>query len=303
MGGQKITGNLGTDYRDYLIGHLAGGKRGNADLCAYFTLRAASLLREGGEFGFLATNTIAQGDTREVGLDQVTADGCVIPRAVPSRPWPGTASLEVAHVWLRRGRWNPPYFLDDKSVSGITPFLTEPGTVSGPPNRLAANSGRSFIGSYVLGMGFVLEPEEAERLIAMNQQNKDVLFPYLNGEDLNSRPDQSPSRWVVNFFDWPLDRKTAPVEYEGPVAGDYPDCLAIIEERVKPERSHQSERCCCVAVVAILVSRPELHRTIAGMERVLVRARDSQHPLDGLGSGLVGFTMKRQLCLFIVLSP
>jgi len=33
MGGKKITGNLGTDYRDYLVGHLAGGERGNADLC------------------------------------------------------------------------------------------------------------------------------------------------------------------------------------------------------------------------------------------------------------------------------
>ena len=53
-------------------------------------------------------------------------------------------------------------------------------------------------------MGFVLEPEEAQRLIEKDPRNKDVLFPYLNGEDLNSRPDQSPSRWVINFFDWPL---------------------------------------------------------------------------------------------------
>ena len=46
MGGQKITGTLGTAYRDYLVQHLARGKRGSADLCAYFTLRAASLMRE-----------------------------------------------------------------------------------------------------------------------------------------------------------------------------------------------------------------------------------------------------------------
>ena len=31
----------------------------------------------------------------------------------------------------------------------------------GTPYRLKANEGKSFIGSYVLGMGFVLEPEEA----------------------------------------------------------------------------------------------------------------------------------------------
>ena len=51
------------------------------------------------------------------------------------------------------------------------------------------------------------------------------LFPYLNGEDLNSRPDQSPSRWVINFFDWPLDRDSASEDYEGPVATDYPELL------------------------------------------------------------------------------
>ena len=64
-------------------------------------------------------------------------------------------------------------------------------------------------------MGFVLEPDEAQRLIDKNPRNKDVLFPYLNGEDLNSRPDQSPSRWVINFFDWPLDRETAPTDTKG----------------------------------------------------------------------------------------
>ena len=132
MGGKKITGNLGTHYRDYLVEHLAHGQKGHADLCAYFFLRAAALLQDDGELSFLATNTIAQGDTREVGLDQLTADGCVIPRAVPSRPWPGTASLEVAHVWLRKGRWIAPFTLDDKPISGLTPFLAESGTVTGP---------------------------------------------------------------------------------------------------------------------------------------------------------------------------
>ena len=242
MGGQKITGNLGTAYRNYLVEQLAGGKRGSADLCAYFFLRASRLLREPGQFGFLATNTIAQGDTREVGLDQLTANGCTIPRAVPSRPWPGTAALEVAHVLIRRGKWSGPFLLDDKPVKEITSFLTQPGAVSGTPYRLAANAGISFQGSIVLGMGFVLEPEDACRLIEKHSRNKDVVFPYLNAEDLNSRPDQSPSRWVINFFDWPLDRQSARTGYKGPVATDYPDCLAIIEEKVKPERMKNNRK-------------------------------------------------------------
>lgn len=103
QGGSKITGVLGKDYRDFIVERIAGGRRGSADLCAYFFLKAQQLLCSNGSFGLLATNTIAEGDTREVGLDQLVAAGCIIYRAVPSRKWPGTASLEVAHIWLRQG--------------------------------------------------------------------------------------------------------------------------------------------------------------------------------------------------------
>ena len=71
--------------------------------------------------------------------------------------------------------------------------------VVGNPYSLLANKDKSFQGSIVLGMGFILEPEEAQELIAKDPRNQDVLFPYLVGEDLNSRFDQSPSRWVINF--------------------------------------------------------------------------------------------------------
>jgi len=264
QGGQKITGALGTDYRDYLVRYLAGGVKGSADLCAYFFLRAKELLQYGGGSGLLATNTIAQGDTREVGLDQLARDGYTITRAVPSRKWPGTASLEVAHVWARRGRWSGPILLDDAPVASITPFLTPPGSVEGNPYRLVANRGRSFIGSYVLGMGFVLTPEEAWALIEKDPRNRDVLFPYLNGEDLNSRPDQSPSRWVINFHDWPLER-----------AETYPDCMRIVREKVKPQRFAQNDKYGQDHWWQFLRTRPELYATITGMKRVLVRARVS----------------------------
>ena len=81
-----------------------------------------------------------------------------------------------------------------------------PGRVTGNPYRLKTNEGRSFQGSIILGMGFVMTPDKALAIIDKDSRNGDVLFPYLNGEDLNSRPDQSASRWVINFRDWPLDR-------------------------------------------------------------------------------------------------
>lgn len=260
MGGQKITRALGTDYRDYLVVHLANGKRGSADLCAYFFLRAYSLLRkDGGLFGLLATNTIAQGDTREVGLEQLLPTAAILPRAVQSRPWPGVAALEVAHVWLYRGLWTGTHILNEQPVKGITAFLTAPGSTLGKPFRLVENAKKSSQGSIILGMGFVLEPVEATALIEKDRRNSDVLFPYLNGEDVNSRYDQSPSRWVINFFDWPLDRSAAgswkrsddeerkewlrlghvPSDYTDSVAADYPDCLKIVEQKVKPERTRK----------------------------------------------------------------
>jgi hypothetical protein len=152
-------------------------------------------------------------------------------------------------------------------VPEITPLLTVAGAVEGKPFQLKANEGKSFIGSYVLGMGFVLTPEEAQALIAKDPKNREVLFPYLNGEDLNSRWDQSASRWVINFHDWPLEKAEA-----------YRDCMAIVREKVKPERDQ------LVGRNPIATRRgtrwwlfagdaKNLYATIAGMERVLVRAR------------------------------
>lgn len=236
MGGKKISGVYGTDFRSFLVHNLANSCRGNADLAAYFLLRAVALVQHNGNLGIVATNTIAQGDTREVGLEQIVATGANIYRAVQSRPWPGGAALEVAHVWLHRDGWEGEVILDERPVGAITPYLAEASSVLGKPLRLAANAKKSFIGSIVLGAGFLVEPEEAESLIARNDKNRDVLFPYLTGDDLISKPDRSPSRWVINFFDWPLNRDSGPKGYAGPTAEDYPDCLNILEARVKPER-------------------------------------------------------------------
>jgi hypothetical protein len=263
QGGQKITGALGLAYRDYLVEELAEGKRGSADLCAYFFLRAGELVRTEGIIGLVATNTIAQGDTREVGLEKLVERGFSIHRAISSQPWPGESSLEVAQIWLRDASWNGECMLDEKPVGVITPFLSPSGAFSGTPYRLKNNEAKSFIGSYVLGMGFVLSPEEATALIERDPRNREVLFPYLNGEDLNSRPDQSPTRWVINFHNWPLER-----------AATYAEPFHIVLEKVKPEREKitfsknarqkwwQFER-----------RRPELYRAIQGNQQVLIRAR------------------------------
>ncbi|WP_273165858.1 Eco57I restriction-modification methylase domain-containing protein [Actinomyces israelii] len=202
LGGQKLTGAMGANIRDWFVSVLANGTRGSADLVAYFFLRAHSLLKPTGTLGLIATNTLAQGDTRQVGLDRMVERGFTITRSIQSRPWPATsANLEYAAVWGTRGAVSDGVLLtcDDEQVARISTLLEPLGSVEGAPERLRENAGIAFIGCYVLGKGFIVEPEEAEVWIAADSRNADVLFPYLNGEDLNSRPDASASRWVIDF--------------------------------------------------------------------------------------------------------
>ena len=102
--------------------------------------------------------------------------------------------------------------------------------MSGTPSRLAANAGRSFQGSNVLGKGFVLAPEAAAALIERDPRNAEVVRPYLSGDDVISRPDCSPSRWVINFRDWPIER-----------AQEYPEPYEIVERHVRPERAKNND--------------------------------------------------------------
>lgn len=202
LGGQKITGAMGTEVRDWFVHVLARGSRGSADLVAYFFLRAFGLLGRCGALGLIATNTVAQGDTREVGLDRMVADGFTITRSIQSRSWPAaSANLEYAAVWgtFTHVADGVPRVADDIPVRRISTLLEPQGRAEGTPIRLAENSGIAYIGCYVLGMGFVLDPVEAQEWIAADSGNAEVLFPYLNGEDLNSRPDCSASRWIIDF--------------------------------------------------------------------------------------------------------
>ncbi len=304
LGGLKISTNHGDKYLNFV---KTGADEAGAttDLCAYFFRRGFDLLRHGGHLGFLGTNTIAQGDTRASALVPITSSwGGTIVDAVRSMPWEGIANLEVAIVHLHKGDWRGKPTLDGREVRVVTPMLGD-GTASGSePVPLSANADLSFQGSIVLGMGFVLTPEEAQALIARDAKNRDCLFPYLNGEDLNSRPDHSPRRWAINFFDWPLERvprdewnganESARRDFEragraspdrpGQVAADYPELLAIVREKVKPERDEKKNDNATAADRALHWwhygrRTPALYHAIAGLPRVSVGPRVSKFPL------------------------
>ncbi len=234
LGGSKITGSLGTAYREHLVQWIADGVRGNADLVAYFLLRAHTLLNSSGQTGLVATNTLAQGDTREVGLDQIISDGTQIRQAVKSKPWPSkSAVLQYAAVWTSRQHIDPAAerFVDGVVVHRIASTLDPVSRIIGNPERLAANAGIVFQASKLDGIGFTMDPARAREMIARDPQNTRVLFPFVNGQDLNSRPDCSGSRWVINFFDWS--------EVQAKI---YQEPYAQVLREVKPERDRNNRK-------------------------------------------------------------
>ncbi|MCB0934640.1 MAG: SAM-dependent DNA methyltransferase, partial [Mycobacterium sp.] len=268
LGGQKLTGAMGTSLRDWLVDVVAGGVRGNADFVAYFFLRAASLLNSEGSFGLIGTNTIAQGNTREVGLEQLVRNGFEIVRSVQSRSWPAaSANLEYASVWATRAALAPEAMRvsDDVPVKAISTLLEPMGSVSGTPIRLEANAQIAFEGFKVYGMGFVLDPDEARDWIVVDARNSEVLFPYLTGEDCASRADVSPSRWVIDFN----DRLEAEAElYQLP--------YERVAKLVKPERQKVNRDALRQKWWQYAEKRPALRRAIAGLKEVLVLAKVSK---------------------------
>jgi type I restriction-modification system DNA methylase subunit len=264
LGGQKLSGTFGQRFLEYVKSTYAPA--GSCDLVTYFFRRIYNILKPCGFQALISTNTIAQGGAREGGLDVILSQDGSINFAVRSMKWPGLAAVEVALVGIYKGKWKYPSILANKDVERISSYLDD-AEIIGKPYRLLQNVNKSFQGSIVLGKGFVLEPHEAMKLIEKNPKNKNVLFPYLNGEDLNTNPDQSPSRWVINFFDWPEEQ----------CRDEYPDCFEILERLVKPERMKvkravRREKWWQFAERAV-----KLYRTIGPLEQVLIINNHTRH--------------------------
>lgn len=201
---------------------------GNSDLSAYFFRRADWMLGAHGTLGLIATNTIGQGDTRETGLQPLVVAGGRIYEATRDMEWPVKgANVSVSIVHIAKGRANHIGLrcrLENEVVDVISSQL-RPVSERVNPVRLAANLDRSFVGSYPLGKGFVLTPEERDLLIERNLINKERIFPYLGGQNLNSSATQIHERYIINFGDMSLGD-----------AARWPDLLKIVRDTVKPER-------------------------------------------------------------------
>jgi hypothetical protein len=232
LGGVKISNLLGMQYFSFLTlkfteaGHLA-------DYVAYFFRQAFALCGAGGALGLLATNTIAQGDTRESGLRWIVENHGDIYSATKRIRWPGEATLVVSSIHIIKGsKWRHQRKLNAKPVDEITAFLLSAGG-NRTPNRLSALSARFSQGTNIRSPGFLFgddgEPNslaDLEQLEARCPGCKNLIFPYLGGEEINVSPRQEPRRYVINANTFENEEDLAQL----------PALHSIIKEKVKPER-------------------------------------------------------------------
>ena len=266
-GGQFLTGDLGTNIRDWFVNVLAAGTKGSADQLAYFLLRAASLLQAEGNLGLVAIDTVWQGATRKVGLDQLDSRGFTISHAVQSRSWPvANVNLRYAAIWGTFGVVADlvPRIADDVTTVRITTLLEPAGRTEGLPIRLAENSNRAFQGCIALGLGFELEPETAAKWIEIDPRNADVIFPYPNGSRFNSSFDGSYSRWIIDFND---RSESAASTFRLP--------YGRVLESVKLDRSRRAPDVRNLPWWQFLRRRPAMREAIEGLDCVIAIAQTS----------------------------
>jgi hypothetical protein len=271
LGGARIWPTFGGPYTAWLkqVHEKSGGKA--VDLVAHFFRRANDLISAVGTFGLIATNTIAQGDTRAAGLKQICGSDSRIIRAQRRLKWPGSAAVLVSVIHISRNPTHDGAILDGESVRGINSYLL-PYSEEFEASILRENKGRCFRGCDTYGTGFIFSPEsdpelagnieEMNALVARNQRNAERIFPFVGGKELATDPLQRHHRYAINFADLSLDE-----------ARQWPDLLAIVATKVKPLRDK-------LGGYSVAIRRrdywwqygtytPALYRAIDGMDRVV----------------------------------
>jgi hypothetical protein len=240
LGGTMIGTRLGLAHHDFLV-EAYPSSTGNVDLVAFFMRQAFHLLNRGGAFGLIATNTVAQGDSRTAGLEYIVSNGGAIYHAQRRYKWPGEAAVIVSIVHVLKSLVGS-CFLDGIHVDRITSYLLRGrrGHPDVAPSPLLANRGLGYVGSKIWGSGFIFEEkpsggsssiEEMRELVTADPRNKDVIFAYMGGEEFNLSPTQSSSRYVIDFG-----------EMSEVDARRWPSLFAIVEARVRPVRAVNKQR-------------------------------------------------------------
>jgi type I restriction-modification system DNA methylase subunit len=247
---------------------------GQSDICAFFFLQTANILRKQGCFGLIATNSIGQGNTRQTGLQHMICTSEIeLYNVTTNMIWPVPGAIvSVSIIHGIQGEWKKGQkFIDGEEVLWINSELRGlpelPNVIS-----IQKNAYLSFQGTIVncTSPGFVLQQSEFHQLLAKNASYKDCIQPYMGGLELNSSPTLDFSRYIINFTSKTLEQ-----------AKQYPDLFLHVKEHVFSIRQSQNKISNRDFWWLYEAPRPNLYQAIGLLQRCLCCSAVSKYLLFG----------------------
>jgi len=262
LGNRKLKSNFGPNFLEWIKYEYAPA--GICDLVTYFFRRAFELISKDGFLSLISTNTIAQGNAREGGLEIILKNGGKINFAVRSMKWPGVAVLEISIISINKLKKQIPCMLNGKLVESISSLLNDIFE-NQECFKIKPNMNKCFQGVTILGKGFLLSHDKANKLISDNKENSEVIFPYLSGNDLYNNFNQKASRFIINFSNKNITK-----------AQKYSECFSLIKDKVYPERMNKVKGDMNHKWWQFWRTRPELQAAILKLDNVFIKARISK---------------------------
>lgn len=208
----------------------------NADYVMYWWYRCAQEVAAGRalQAGLITTNSITHQHNREV-VRAAQESGAGVAWAISDHPWvddAGGADVRVAMTVIAKHPSRATRIRVDTTGAVVeqirSPRLNADLTHHADVARAAqvplkSNAGLSSQGFILVGDGFILSAEEAERLLRADPSYHEVVKRYLTGRDLAKRPR---GEFVIDFgMRGESDARQFPLAYD------------LVRDRVKPVRA------------------------------------------------------------------
>jgi len=185
---------------------------GHADFCIYWFYKAHKYLKNNCYAGLVGTNTIRQNFSRQSGLDYIVNNNGTIINAVSSQPWLGQALVHVSIVNWIKGKYfgkkilyntNSKNELEFSELNYINSSLSCNTDVKSAQKINANQEPKTCFQGHTHGYSsFLLSINEAEKLIEKNPINKNIIKPFLIGNELVGNINSQPDRFVIDFSEY-----------------------------------------------------------------------------------------------------
>ena len=291
VGNKRMRDALGEGYTEALRDAYLYKVPKSADFVMFWWYKAAKAVRgkldgwdaHAERFGLITTNSIRQTFNRRVMEKQIkTSPPVSLVFAIPDHPWVASAdgsdvriAMTVGAVTDQKGtlqtvareeqstgaHWDVEL---DERIGNILPDLTIGADVAGA-EPLDANDGLSFRGVSIVGRGFVISKDTADKLgLGRIDELDQHIREYCHGRDLTQSPRQ---KMVIDLFGLDVSE----------VRKHFPEVYQHVREQVKPERDQKNRERFREKWWEFGWPRPKMREALNGLDRYLATPYVSKH--------------------------